>query len=201
MKLLDDKLIQDTIRSIQTQYQFNFYEENPFSISAVITNATFSPNSSYHIHSLSLFQCGDYTKINQDSDNIYIVTSDVLELRGGKFKATLEYCNYSIPRYEIEQVLIGYDKLGRPIYEEQEVLVGEIPAILKYKDFSITSNEAVNLNEPIYEITVRDNDSAHSYFKLDESAYEDIEIYDKKYRIINVDYSKQGLIRIRLEKY
>ncbi|MFJ3386766.1 hypothetical protein [Lysinibacillus sp. NPDC086135] len=201
MKLLDDQLIQDTIRSIQTQYQFNIYEENPFSINAVITNATFSPNSAYHIHSLSLFHCGDYTKINQDSDNIYMVTSDVLELRGGKFKATLEYCNYSIPRYEIEQVLIGYDKLGRPIYEEREVLKGYIPSILKYKDFSISSNEAVNLNQPIYEITVRDNEASKEYFGLNEDTYAKVIVYDVSYRIINVDYSKQGLIRIRLEKY
>jgi len=52
MKLFDEKLIQDTIKTIQTPYNFNFYEENPFLINAVITNATFSPNSSYHIHSL-----------------------------------------------------------------------------------------------------------------------------------------------------
>ncbi|MGE7673082.1 hypothetical protein ACQKMV_05770 [Lysinibacillus sp. NPDC094403] len=201
MKIFDDKIIQDTIKTIHEPYKFNFYEDDPFTINAVISNATFSPNSSYHIHSLSLFHCGDYTKIKENSDNIYLVTSDVLETRGGKYKATLEYCNYSVPWYVIEKVLIGYDHLGRPVYEEREVLKGYIPCILKYKDFSITNNEAVNLNKPIYEITVRDNDAAKTYFKLNEDTYEDITIYDKKYRIINVDYSKQGLIRIRLEKY
>jgi hypothetical protein len=200
MNIFDDKLIQDTIKTIQIPYNFNFYEENPFSINAFISNSTFSPNSSYHIHSLELFKSGDYTKIKEDSDNIYLVTSDVLEMRGGKYKATLEYCNYSVPWIVIEKVLIGYDHLGRPVYEEQEVLKGYIPCILKYKDFSFSSNEAVNLTKPIYEITVRDNDAAKSYFKLDESTYNDVTIYDATYRIINVDYSKQGLIRIRLEK-
>jgi len=73
----------------------------------------------------------------------YMVTSDILEMRGGKYKGTLEYCNYSIPRYEKVETLIGYDKLGRPVYETVETLVGVILTILKYKDFSIASNEAL----------------------------------------------------------
>ncbi|WP_339280956.1 hypothetical protein [Lysinibacillus sp. FSL P2-0066] len=201
MKLLDDKLIKDTIKSIQTPYNFNFYEENPFSINAFISNSTFSPNSSYHIHSLELFKSGDYTKINEHSDNIYMVTSDVLEMRGGKYKGTLEYCNYAVPWIVIEKVKIGNDHLGRPVYEDREVLKGYINCILKYKDFSISSNEAINLTKPIYEITVKDNDASRGYFKLNESTYEKVDIYGKPFRIINVDYSKKGLINLRLEKY
>ncbi|MFT9819408.1 hypothetical protein [Lysinibacillus sp. NPDC056185] len=200
MKLFDEKLIQDTIKTIQTPYKFNFYEENPFSINAFISNSTFSPNSSYHIHSLELFKSGDYTKINEHSDNIYMVTSDIFEMRGGKYKGTLEYCNYSIEQWEEIKTLIGYDHLGRPVYDYVNTKVGEIPAILKYKDFSISSNEAVNLNKPIYEITVRDNEAAKTYFGLEADTYANVTVYDVTYRIINVDYSKQGLIRIRLEK-
>lgn len=200
MKLFDDKLIKDTLKVIQSPYHFNIFEKNPFTINAVISNATFSPNSTYHIHSLEAFNCGDYTTIN-NPNNVYMVTSDVLEMRGGKYKGTLEYCNYSVPWIVIEKVLIGYDHLGRPVYEEQEVLKGYIPCILKYKDFSISSNDAVNLTKPIYEITVRDNEAARKHFKLNESKYADVTIYDVTYRIINVDYSKQGLINLRLEKY
>ncbi len=200
MKLFDDKLIQNAIKTIQAPYNFNFYEENPFSINAVISNATFSPNSSYHIHSLSLFKCGDYTRINEDSDNIYMVTSDVLEMRGGKYKGTLEYCNYDIELYELVKVEIGKDDLGRPVYDYVNTLIGIIPSILKYKDFTFTTNDAVNLAKPIYEITVRDNAAARTNFKLDESTYPDVTIYNVTYRIVNVDYSKKGLIKIRLEK-
>ncbi|MGE7691389.1 hypothetical protein ACQKMI_19530 [Lysinibacillus sp. NPDC097214] len=92
-----------------------------------------------------------------------MVTSDILEMCVGKYKGTLEYCNYSIARYELEEIIVGYDKMDRPIYETVETLVGVIPTILKYKDFSISSNEAVNLNEPIYEITVRDNEASKEY--------------------------------------
>ncbi|MEK5232052.1 hypothetical protein MHB42_09780 [Lysinibacillus sp. FSL K6-0232] len=200
MKLLDDKLIKDTIKAIQSPYQFNIFEKNPFTINAVISNATFSPNSTFHIHSLDVFNCGDYTTIN-NPNNVYMVTSDVLTMRGGKYKATLEYCNYSIEQWEEVKTLIGYDHLGRPVYEYVNTLVGEIPAILKYKDFSFSTNEVVNLTKPIYEITVRDNEAARKHFKLNESKYADVTIYDVTYRIINVDYSKQGLINLRLEKY
>lgn len=118
MKLLDDKLIKDTIKAIQSPYQFNIFEKNPFTINAVISNATFSSNSAFHIHSLSVFNCGDYTTIN-NPNNVYMVTSDVLTMRGGKYKGTLEYCNYSIVEWKTEKVLIGKDSLGRPVYEEQ----------------------------------------------------------------------------------
>lgn len=200
MQLFDDKLIQDTIRSIQIPYQFNFHEENPFAINAVISNATFSPNSSYHIHSLEIFHCGDYTKISNPSDNIYMVTSDVLEQRGGKYKATLEYCNYSIPIYKLVQTIIGYDKLNRPIYDEVEMLVGNIPAILKYKDMTYSTNDAINLTKAMYEITIRNNDAAKEHFGLEAGTYNTVTIYDKPYRIVNVDYSKQGIIKLTLEK-
>ncbi|WP_342440602.1 hypothetical protein MHB65_12975 [Lysinibacillus sp. FSL K6-0075] len=199
MELFDDKLIQHTIKAIQSPYQFNMYEKNPFTINAVISNATFSPNSTFHIHSLDVFNCGDYTTIN-NPNNVYMVTSDVLTMRGGKYKATLEYCNYLIVEWKTEKVLIGKDALGRPVYEEQQVKVGEIPCILRYKDMTYTTNDSINLTKPIYQIIVRDTDASRKNFKLNENPYGDVTIYDTTYRIIDVDYSKKGIINIRLEK-
>lgn len=199
MKLFDDKLIQDTIRSIHMPYQFNTYENNPFTLDAVISSGEFSSNSTFYIHSLNSFQCGDYTKINKDSNDVYMVTSDV-SMRGGKYKGKLEYCNYDIEKWETVKTLIGYDQLGRPVYDYVNTLVGIIPSVLKYKDFTFTANESVNLTKPIYEITVRDNAAARTNFKLEESTYPDVTIYNVTYRIVNVDYSKKGLIRIKLEK-
>lgn len=199
MNPFEQKLITDTFSSLTVPYQFNIHEGDPYTINCLVTNGEYSKASTYHIHSLQPFHCGDYLKIDNNSEHLYMVTNDVISKHGHKYKGVIEYCNYQIEKWELTRVQTGTDSRGRPIYEEVNTLVGMIPCVLTFKSTSNTSNDAVNLINDMYEIKVKNNDAAINSFGLNADSFSSVTIYEKEYKIVNVDYSKQGMIRLYVE--
>lgn len=190
MNLFDDTLLKDTFKSITTHITFNFDSDDQYTIDCFISNATFSPNSSYHIHSLDTFKRGDYFQLE---NNIYMVTGDVITTRGAKYKSVADYCNIKIDKIEIIKELIGHDDRGRPIYNEIPTVTGEIYGVIRHRQHvEEGSGLIIGVSELL--LTIQDNPYNRNTYKLNyEVTFEGV-----KYKVREVILTKQGLIQLRL---
>lgn len=100
-------------------------------------------------------------------------------------------------KYEDKQVIIGYDKLGRPIYD---IIVGEVkelPSVVEMNDASTSiadTNKPINLLDNQVRVTI-------PYTEAPSIKYnEKFELYNDVYKIIRIDPSgsinKVGVLRI-----
>lgn len=192
MNLFDKSILQQTLNEIASPITMNEDLETKYSILGFITDAGHNNTSTFHLHSVERFKCGDYCKVD---DKTYLVVSDVASKRGAKYKATIEHCNYSIDKYELEEVLIGYDNLDRPVYDEELVLVGQTHVVLQLSKSTIIVNEAYNQTAQHYTMLIGNAASNKNDFTINN----EITIYDRAYRVVNVDYSRAGLIEVKLE--
>ena len=160
-------------------------------ISGFISNATLSPNSSYHLHSLNLFKRGDFFKM--ENGNYYMVTGDVVEKRLAKYKSVADYCNHVIPIYEEKKVQVGTKPSGEPIYKIEKILVGETVGVLRYKQFTSPNGSIIVINTEI-EFTIRDTAKARETYKINTK----VDIEGKSWNLIEVDYTKQGTLGLML---
>lgn len=192
MKLFDDTIIKETFSIMSEKFIMNELYEDQYKIDGFITNATLSPNSSYHFHSLDLFDRGHILTFN---DEYYMVTSDVVLMRGSKYKGIVDYCNYSRDVIRIEQVLIGIDNINRPIYNDVETFNRTEYGVLRYKDIQIEVEDAINQVTPILALTLRDTEDN----KMDYAVNTKMKIHGREYRVYDIQYVKRGLMQIRLQ--
>lgn len=192
MYRFNDNLIKNTFSNLTQKYTLNETYDDTYEIEGFVTNATLSPNSSYHLHSLELFNRGD---ILTYKDKYYMVTGDVIVDRISKYKATFDYCNWSQSFKTVEQQVIGIDDWGRPIIDDVEVDGGTDYGVVRYKDISVSDNNEINQVTPMYTLTVRDMEANRERYKVNGK----IDIEGKQFTIYNIVHIKRGLLELRLQ--
>lgn len=192
MKLFDDTILKSTISSISVPIIMNPNSDDTYSINGFITNAKLSEESIRHLHSVDKFNCGDYFKIE---DNYYMVISDVVTMRGSKYKGKVEYCNYSIPiTEEIEtDEIIKILPNGDVIYKTETIVVGYNVGILKHSSQTESSGGFV-VTTSEYMLTVRDTKENREIYTVNSN----VTIEGKPFKVKEVIYSKKGLLEVRL---
>lgn len=194
MNLFNDEIIKDTVNELSYPITLNSNASSVV-IEGFITNATLSPNSSYHLHSLDEFKRGDYFTI--DGNNYYMVTGDVIQMRGSKYKATADFCNTNIPVYETKSTgeIIGRLPNGQPIYKTEKILVRNDFGIFRHQTFSISSTGLLIPSSEII-LTVQDNADTKSYYAVNNTF---TLIDGTKWQVVEVFKGKIGLLELRLK--
>ncbi|MCJ7841758.1 hypothetical protein MUB24_12785 [Lederbergia sp. NSJ-179] len=190
MKLFDKTLIADTFNSISKPVLFNNTGGQGYYLDVVISNAHLGMHERRHIHSLSKFNQGDMVHY---ADATYLVMEDVVSGRGGKFKSTMEYCNYTIIMPPIEEkVKVGTDDFGRPIYETIYFPNRDVPAIVKYKDIAVVGQYSISFAYKTMNVWIQDNAKNRRDFKVNYV----FEMFGRNYKVTNVDIVRNGLLEI-----
>jgi len=191
MELFDVQALVDTFSGLVEPYMKNELTATPSTVDGFVTNATLSPNSTFHFHSLSKFKRGDYFTIN---GSYYLVTGDVVVQRGFKYKALVQYCNYIIEPTTTVKVKVGTDAMGRPIYKEETLVDRHEPAVINYKEMTMDEDSIVTATKTLV-ITVQDNTKNREGFQVNEK----IILYGRTYKIINAEVVKVGLIELKVQ--
>jgi hypothetical protein len=160
----------------------------------LITNKSIGEFEQRYIHSPDIINRGSLVEWNA---NKYLVISEALEKRGGKYKVIMRNCNGEIDFDKVEEVLIGYDELGRPVYEERVTGTERVYGIVDKRSLTITSDAAVNLIDGDFTLTVQDNEFNREKFQLDTQ----FEMYGENYRVSNFNYTKKGVIEYYIKYY
>jgi len=159
----------------------------------LITNKSIGEFEERYIHSPELISRGSLVEWNA---NKYLVTSEALEKRGGKYKVIMRNCNGDIEIPRVEQVLIGTDPYtGRPVYEEQVVGTDYISAIVDKKTLSVSTNEAINTIDNQFIIKVQDNETNREKFVLNS----EFTMYGETWTVMNLNYSKVGILEVNIK--
>jgi hypothetical protein len=191
MELFDAQTLADTFSGLVQPYVKNELTATPSTVDGFVTNATLSPNSMFHFHSLGEFKRGDYFTIN---GSYYLVIGDVVAQRGFKYKALVEYCNYIIEPTTTVKIKVGTDALGRPIYKEKTVVDRSEPAVIRYKEMTVDEDSIVTATKTLV-INVQDNTKNRESFLVNET----ISLYGRSYKVINAEIVKVGLIELKVQ--
>jgi hypothetical protein len=112
--------------------------------------------------------------------------------------AILKLCNSTFPiQMNKTQVLVGYDKLNRPVYEDAETIKQE-PCIVETGYYYRGMNDQITLPQDRIMVTLKHQDSP----SLQEN--NEFIMYNSNFKITFIDYSKvingKGIITITGER-
>lgn len=160
---------------------------------AIITYPPLSNDEERFIHTLERVKMGDLVTFE---DEKYLIMSETITLRNGKYKARMRYCNHIIRvAGELEKVQIGTNpNTGQPIYDYIEGDPIFIPAIIENQSFTIENGQfRVGDNKII--VTVQDNDLNREKFTINS----EFNSMDRDWKILNHDKTKKGLLILTCE--
>jgi hypothetical protein len=165
---------------------------NDSSVKAIITNNLVSEYEDKYISSTSPIKRGDLVK---DGTVDYLVITESIVKRYSKYKAIMRHCNHEIelPGEEV-CVVVGQNEFGEDIVECTTGQPIPVPAIVDNKSFSIQEG-AIRLPDNQLLITVQDNEINKNHLV---SNYE-FELVGSLWKILNVDFTKNGLLLITCE--
>lgn len=171
---------------------------NNIDTQAIITNTGLAEHEKKHIHTINPIHMGDLVAIDDEN---YLITSDTAIKRYGKYKAIMEHCNFMITIKVITRVLmrdengnVVYDAGGNPVWIEIEGEPILIPSIIDQQSFTIEGNQLRVANNQIL-VTVQDNETNRDKLKVNE-----VFSFEGNYKVLNMDYTKKGLIVVTAEK-
>lgn len=167
---------------------------------AIITNPAISESEERYIHTLDVIRMGDLVTYQSE---MYLVIAESVTKRHGKFKTLMRHCNhvFKIPG-EVTRVLLRdengnviTDIDGRPEYDYIEGEPILIPSIIDTKDFSI---DGQGLKVPVNQIIIilQDNKNNRDGFSMNK----EFDLIDKRFKVLNQDLSKVGLIILTCEQ-
>ena len=160
---------------------------------AVITQAELGSASRRHMQSLEPFQQGDYVQFGNGK---YLVIQEVMNTRAFKYKATIEYCNYTITTPEkVERIRDGRNEFGEPNYIYVTTPGFEIDVILRQDKMAIKDG-VIRLNLSSLEMLLPDAAKFREEIKINA----EIMVYDLKYKIVDINRVRTGLMETTLEK-
>ena len=133
----------------------------------------------------------------EHDDNVWLVVTKPEDNRIYR-KAQIHLCSTTFPIKDADQeVVVGYDRLNRPIYETIKGQIEYVPCLVEMNNASVAiadSNRPINNldNKVVVTIPYRESPSiAHDAT---------FHLYDMNYRIIRIDPSKSingvGILRI-----
>lgn len=165
---------------------------------AIITNTGLAEHEKKHIHTISPVKMGDLITIDDEN---YLITSDTAIKRYGKYKAIMEHCNFTITIRVVTKVLMRdengnviYDGGGNVVWIEIEGEPILVPSIIDQQSFTIEGNQLRVANNQIL-VTVQDNETNRDKLKVNE-----VFSFEGNYKVLNMDYTKKGLIVVTAER-
>lgn len=167
---------------------------------ALVTNPTISEFESKYVHTIEPIKQGAIVTIDNKP---YLNVFDNVALRHDKYKTKVDYCNQFITiEGETTKVLL-VDANGKPILdkfglEQFKTVIGDpilVPTIFRdYKGVQFNGTQFL-VSTVQAMITVQDNALNLAKFTLNST----INVLGK-YKVMNIDKSKTGLLNILCEK-
>ncbi|HZG59383.1 MAG TPA: Ig domain-containing protein [Anoxybacillus sp.] len=158
---------------------------------AIVNNAKIGDYEDKYIYTLSNIQRGNLILHNGKN---YLIVSDVTE--GKQYnKALMRKCTHTIYVLvkEGEQVQVGTTPWGDPIYETIGAEYDDFPCIVEQEKIVI-ENGAIRTVDTEILITLQDNEHTRK-IKVNDT----YEVTGYTYRVVNVNYTKKGLIILKCE--
>ncbi|UOR12193.1 hypothetical protein [Halobacillus amylolyticus] len=130
---------------------------------------------------------GDMIKWN-NSD--WIVISQVAAKRDFEYKGLIRKANWTIELVvqEGKKEIVGYDALGRPIYETTDPIVEDYPVIVEWETFNIEGTQ-IRISDSEISIIAVNNEITQKVALADTYT-----IANKTYTIDNINQLKKGLL-------
>ncbi|WEZ10171.1 hypothetical protein P5663_10185 [Priestia flexa] len=158
----------------------------------LITGKSIGEFEERYIHSTEMIKRGAMIEWN---NNKYLVTSETLEKRGGKYKAVIRSCNAQIEFEKYNKVFIGNDpRTGQPIYKDEYIGTEYVNAIVDKKSLSIATGEAINTVDNEFILKVQDNSINRTNFALNAT----FKMYNQTWKVDNHDYTKKGILEVSI---
>lgn len=184
------------VNQIDLEYLFDSAGQpvliNEIERQAIITNPSISENEERYIHTLDKVAQGDL--VSMDNEN-YLIISETVSKRGGKYKSLIRHCNYIIELAgETTQELIGYDDEGRPVYITVEGEPISIPSIIENKSFAVSGSQILVADNQII-VIVQDNEINKGKFAVNGT----FTVMNKNWKVLNNDRTKRGLLILTCE--
>lgn len=155
---------------------------------AIISNNSINEYEDKTISTLDKISRGDL--VNYYSEKYLVITESNVK-RYDKFKALIRHCNYQIETTTADQqIIIGYDDMGRPVYDTIPGETVYIDCIVDNKSFSVDTNQAINLPNNQILVTMQDNTQNSELFMVNGT----FSLMGKVWTILNVDLVKKGLM-------
>lgn len=138
------------------------------------------------IRTLTPLACGNLVTYK---DKSWLIISEVAGDRHTIYRGLMRSCNFSISvKVGEEKVLIGYDEIGRPVYEIIDVFV-DLPCIVDTFGLKVDSNQIINLSKNEITIIMQDNEDSRTI-----TLNAEITVMGQVYTIQGVDLTRPGLI-------
>lgn len=160
---------------------------------AYITNAHLGMASRRHIHSLEPFRQGDYVEFGE---GVYLVMEDVVNVRGAKYKSTIQYCNYNVatPDKQGERYQDGVDDRGLPIWKYEKIPGRKIYVIIDMDRITITGSQ-IRVNTATMIMLLPDSEENRDEIKVNN----EIDVYGKTMKVAAINRLRTGLQEVTLE--
>lgn len=173
---------------------------NDVSQQAIITLPPLSDNEERYIHTLQRINMGDMVTFD---DNKYLVMTETISPRNGKYKAKIRHLNYELQfagetRKELlrdENGNVVRDNFGKPYVITIEGDPIYIPAIVEQQAFTIEKGQIRIPNNEIL-ITVKDDEVNREKLILNF----EFNLMTKTWKVTNVDLTKKGLMIITCQQ-
>lgn len=160
-------------------------------VKGLITNPSITNQGNLHFHSDTLFKRGD---VLSHADAYYIINSDIVRLRGIKYKGIGYYCNWNHTFDVIERVIVGTDNYGAPIYDEIKVGEQIIYGVLRFVDASNPNSEGISFPNPTYRLIVKDEPMSRKFLNYNAT----FKLNGLDVNVYNVAVDKEGLLELSL---
>ncbi|MFE4525633.1 hypothetical protein ACFRCQ_26590 [Cytobacillus firmus] len=164
---------------------------NDVTTNVVITNPAISEYEERYIHSIEKVLQGDIVTLDNEK---YLVITESISKRTGKYKALMRHCNLMIEIKNYEKVKIGETEFGVPVYEYVYTYSDYIPSIIDNKSFSIESSAAIRVPDNQIIVVVQDNELNREKFKVNNTF-----TFEGSYKVIHRDFTKKGLMILTCE--
>lgn len=135
---------------------------------------------------------GDIIEFNEDT---YIIISQI-DKNEKSYKGKMRKCNCNIIKIILgEEVIIGWDSMGRPIYGESEPTIKEYPSIIETTVLDMETDQPIILLENKIQVTIGSNENTNTEF-VEGGTFSAL---DKDYKILGIDKFKTGLLIMKCE--
>lgn len=160
---------------------------------ALITNAKIGDYEDKYIHTLQPIQRGNLIEYNGEN---YLIISDTVTQRYGKYKSLMRHCNYEIV-IEGQEVceIVGWNDFGEPIYECHTTESINIPVIIDKYAFKVDDPAPIRVPDKQIIVTMQENETNKSKFTVNTT----FEIMEQTWKVIDVDKTRTGLLILTCE--
>ncbi|MCM2603736.1 hypothetical protein NDQ57_03340 [Rossellomorea marisflavi] len=166
---------------------------------AIVSRSPLKDSEHRYIHTIDIINRGDVVKY---ADEPYLIVSETVSKRGGKYKALMRHCNFSlkIPGGTEKVLLVDangkpiLDGRGRPQYTTIDLPPIDVHAIVDNKSFSLEGNQIRVENNQII-LMVQDNPTNRELLVTDHTFQ-----FEGTYKVVHKDFTQKGLMIISCDK-